>query len=499
MEPHAAELQQYLRGVALRPALKAIWIRCRGFEVGRVRTVSDLRQMQRRLALPWELDVLLREVLRFAARDGGAIIDLQHAVALLRGVITRISADNVHGRDDAIAALFPLAHQQGPWLDIPWDRLCRYLRIFRHEALRGVVEKHLGLKVGDWTMLGLALAELLQKKADFNASSLLELPWMPGSSVKRFLELNTRSIEKTIEAAAKTDIDYGRGWAHAFNTLHERPILFDDAMPDRIYCPSPELLLFRVTNGLYYELIANNDSAFSNGLGLACEGYIGDVLKRTLKGKRCTHHQPKPFDGRNGLEHGTDWVIKDGHGIAFIECKAMRLGYKARSSVPGVHLVADLTRLAKAVVQNYENIERHCARSGRSGIGTQPSRKMYNLVLTLEDWGLSPDVQCMLDDQVRNLLGEKDVSEHLLSACPYKILSFRQFERTAQDIGDTTICAALDARYGKQARRRRYVSLFPLELAEAVPPQVAEAAGLYRLVLGGNKGLRADSRSQVRR
>ena len=157
-------------------------------------------------------------------------------------------------------------------------------------------------------MLGLALAELLQKKADFNASSLLELPWMPGSSVKRFLELNTRSIEKTIEAAAKTDIDYGRGWAHAFNTLHERPILFDDAMPDRIYCPSPELLLFRVTNGLYYELIANNDSAFSNGLGLACEGYIGDVLKRTLKGKRCTHHQPKPFDGRNGLEHGTDWA-----------------------------------------------------------------------------------------------------------------------------------------------------------------------------------------------
>ena len=118
--------------------------------------------------------------------------------------------------------------------------------------------------------------------------------------------------------------------AYKFNPLFEYPLIrpwgnSDQKKPidDKFIAPVPNLVLYRFTTGLYYQL-SNNFKWFTGDFGGVFEIYIGKLLQwYKLKGKVLSEDEineliPK-YKGKK-----PDYVIFHDDGIILIECKATK-------------------------------------------------------------------------------------------------------------------------------------------------------------------------------
>ncbi|KUZ75251.1 hypothetical protein WI37_20050 [Burkholderia ubonensis] len=431
--------------------------------------------------LPWEIELVAREVILNGhlstqnLASGNAFAPWK-AVGLLRELTTKISKEHVHSYDDALAAVAPLIHQQMPWSDDTFSRIARYGQIYRHEPLAEVVQSILGMSLSAWLKLGLTVFSYFSILSSVRRSIFSHVPGLDKQTVEQFFALTASSIED-LRPRMKPQQIYDRQWAYAFNPLRECPINFFRAEPEHIFVPVPQLLLWRVTDGLYYYLIEAGGHRFAKAFGDACEIYVGKVLKVALKGKEVEIHGERPYDSSKGEKAGADWLISDHTGHLFLECKAKRMTLPAKMAGPGESMDKDLRVLAGYIVQNYKNIRdaiRGCV-PGFSSAGLP----VFSAIVTLEDWGLyTSQLEERLQALVEDALQDAGLPTCMTVDHPYKVMSFFQFERHVQDIAKAGIATVSlpDAVYSKAAYRG---CLFPETLAELMP-DMAEAAGFDR-------------------
>jgi len=70
-------------------------------------------------------------------------------------------------------------------------------------------------------------------------------------------------------------------WAYSFNPLRAYPLVHA-GNPRSMMCPAPPILLQRLTDGLYFDLM-RADRGFGNAIGKAFERYVGTVALRIGK------------------------------------------------------------------------------------------------------------------------------------------------------------------------------------------------------------------------
>src|SRR5262245_55212682 len=89
-----------------------------------------------------------------------------------------------------------------------------------------------------------------------------------------------------------------------------------------VICPIPTFLLWRLTNGVYYELL--REPEFSNAYGDAFQGYVGAVLERANTGSLRVYPEAQYQVGKDRRDT-IAWLTEDVSAVLFVESKAKRL------------------------------------------------------------------------------------------------------------------------------------------------------------------------------
>jgi hypothetical protein len=250
--------------------------------------------------LAWELELLVRETILNGTLIGNAnqMSDMGlKAIGHIRRITAAISVAHIHCTDDAVMSLIPLLHQQLQWGDDTFATLNRYIRIMRHTALSEVMERELGISLHDLIKLGLAVAGGLHDASHVSRNVYSLTPDIAPDAAAAFFALITSEIGCLREQTQAWQ-SYDKSWAYTYNPLRGTPLIYATGMPDTLYGPIPQLVMWRITDGLYYDL--RNKPGFSDALGVAYEGYIGEVLNDVLPHSTFKIQPETPYEVKKG-------------------------------------------------------------------------------------------------------------------------------------------------------------------------------------------------------
>ncbi|MCP3020393.1 hypothetical protein [Cupriavidus basilensis] len=251
---------------------------------------------------------------------------------------------------------------------------------------------------------------------------------------------------KTSLAAAQR---YDEGWSHTLNYLEAKPLirLWGDR-PMQFHCPIPELVLRRVTEGLFYDL-AKSDAKYGNAYGVAFQEYVGDVLRAQFKRDSQRVIKEQEYHVNKDRKDGVDWIVSDATGHLMIECKARRMKLDAKMTPDSEHLTGTLNDLANSIVQHYKNV--HDALECKTP-WKPDGLPVYPILVTYEDWYLfAPHVVEYLDSLVLEKLTERGL-QRLLQTSPYTVTSIAEFEKAGQAIAHIGVGPYFSERVKKQHR-----------------------------------------------
>lgn len=419
----------------------------------------------------WELQLLAREVLlrcRGPFFENGVIGSnfVPTSINYIREIKNTLSAKNVNSTDAALRTVFPLFHEQFQWQDEDFlAKAARYWKIFAHPLTKEIVEEDLRMSIRSLYVLGIAIAGSLDNKMEVLWRDYYHTPEVPRDHVERFFKLCSAERDE-LRSQIQAEQKYDRTWALTYNPLRRRPLFYSDERPQIVFGFSSKLLLWRITEGVYYD-IEKCRTGFGKAFGTAFEQYIGDVVKTVFAAPTFRVMAETPFDRKKGHGRaGADWHISDASGHVFIECKTKRIRHAAKTSMDHEDFADDLGKMAKFIVQNYSNI--HEARTGVRPDFPNRDLPFFNVIVTLENWRLAhPLVEPELHRLVVEELERERLPLSLLSSCPYRVFSAQEFEMFSQDaarLGLPSLFAKPES-----VTRGPYRSLFHDEVFQLLP------------------------------
>lgn len=427
--------QDEMRKLSLLPSLYELWRYHQGTTTSGILKLSGPPGFLQIEMYAWELDILSREVLLNAGSQGSNSLrtfpGIMRAVNHIRRINEGLSEREIHSGDDALRAMHPHVHQQIRWQHTRDEaRIFRTFRIFGYPALERVFVDVTGVPVRALFFMGLAIRGALNKDLRFNANQEFTEFGIENEVRDAFFRLVSASDEAIRDQLRQVQ-KYDSRWAYTWNPLESKPFIFmtgDD--PSHLWCPLPTMLFRRITEGLFYDLLKH--PSYSKPYGDAFEAYVGEVLREIFLANKYIIAGEEPYKSKQGIRHGTDWIVSDATANIFIECKTKRMKHDAKTVGEGEVLEAELKDLAKAIAQLYANIDD--ALAGRSQ-WIPNDLPAYPFIITYEDWYLfTPQVVGSLKDLVVAQLRKKGLPVTLLDSMPYFITSISEFEVAAQAI-----------------------------------------------------------------
>lgn len=145
--------------------------------------------------------------------------------------------------------------------------------------------------------------------------------------------------------------------AYEFNPLFEYPLIrpwenSDQKKPidDKFIAPVPNLVLYRFTTGLYYQLL-HNFKWFTEDFGIIFEIYIGKLLQwYKLKGTVLSEDKIKELIPRYTGKI-PDYVIFHDEGIILLECKATKYTQDMYENGLNAKAKSCINQISKGIIQ----------------------------------------------------------------------------------------------------------------------------------------------------
>jgi hypothetical protein len=192
--------------------------------------------------------------------------------------------------------------------------------------------------------------------------------------------------------------------------------------------------------------MSSEPDAFGKALGSSFQGYIGEVLRRSVSNCKLSVLGEEKYGTKKRPEATCDWMLVEGiEAAAYIECKSKRLRLDARMAV-GTALDDELGKLADGIVQLYKTLKDH--KDGRyPNLEFVSGRKQFPIVVTLEEWYLfgEPTLK-KLRDAVRNRMIAQDLSQEWLTNSPYSVMSINEFESAVHIIDQVGVAAFFEGK-----------------------------------------------------
>jgi len=399
---YETRLAKLLAGATLREILILVW------SLDVIRSNNSKRQKYARLRYPkaafgaqpgdeyflapWTLETLVNEALthpslslkakrRLNTREWGAAAELYNTLNNL---------ENAESLDDIpelgmIDSISRIGWRQFGWQTGYWTRN-RFFRAWSlyvfPEANHFFLKKH-GISVERFCYTGFAVASQLVRNPAVSQDSSMSRIGIQDYERDAFFKL-TALPNREARKRAK-DLRKGKGQiAYKPSALRAYPLVtFNREGMRQAYCALPDLLYLRFSDGLFYDLVSNDD--LRRHFGERFEKYTIQI---------CRHYFKEPFSVLEEVSYGSKSkriatpdvrIVQNGKLRVVIECKSRKLPYKVLSSPkPYQDNEAAYQDIVKGIVQ----VWRYAAhtRTGFSKENLTLASDCVGVVLTLEPW-----------------------------------------------------------------------------------------------------------------
>lgn len=458
-------LRNYLRSVSLLPSLLTIY-----HFVQHLQFESPLRPALQYPAFPlrspiqaglfeWTLELLARELILNAPIHADRAIDTWNAYAkagnLIRDIEGKVWGRLPNGGELILYEMVRIAHRQFPWQQRPNRRLiASYLKLYSNPRLADLMQQVFGMTARQLIQVGMSLSGHFMDQPTIRTPIANQVNDVGNEVVARFVARFSRPLPELRSLMQATQV-YDVNWAYAFDPLRSFPMI--QIGEDHLFCPMPTLLLWRITEGIYFDLVKER-AAFDRTFGPAFQDLATDVVAAADLLGRFEALPETRYGTKARPKDSVDLIVQDETGALFIECKASR--FKAQAKVDIVDLAAllgEIDRLAGFVAQVYATLAH--ALSGAYPHWRPDGRPIYPLVLTLDEWLPSGR---MLNDAfeaaIREKLAARGVSGDLLEQHPFTLCSLQEFEMAMQVMAKEGISQVMA---GKTLAERRTWAMGP--------------------------------------
>lgn len=389
----------------------------------------------------WELETIAKEVIinspQYGASHNLANWNyLSRAANRLKALEEKVT--QVYGtQENVLLELHRISHRQFPWQTLPTtEKLIRYWKIY--QPLESYFRQKYEIGFDMYITISMMLFGFYLDHFALVYPPNIEIRRIKQEYFDSFLKYTCRKASE-LAPELKAQLRMNQDYAYAYHSLKASPLVKAYLQNNEyITCPLPTLLLNRTTEGIYFDLIGV--SGFDNAFGRSFQDYIGNYLEKRTEGF-CEVLPEQTYGSRRHKRQTIDWIVTDLEDSAlFIECKTKRMTVGAKAALSDVGLLQnDLRILAEAVVQSYETTIDY-----ENGLYPQlnydPTRQVYILVATLEEWYLFGDkTQRLLEQEVTKIFGEKGLDQSYLQKYPYFIISTENVEIVAELLTKKTI------------------------------------------------------------
>jgi hypothetical protein len=259
----------------------------------------------------------------------------------------------------------------------------------RDYSISNDFEEITGLSIKQFMQIGMALSSA--KRGPFETTGTLSQAWidkgldvginiLKKENIRNFLDVASCDYEKFRSTVDQTllKVRENKFCLYEFNPLKKYP--FIKIHPERWVAPNPDLVIDRITSGIYYDLLDERGKSFTDNFGLIFENYIGILLRSVYPNGKILKEKEYTVK-RNKKKGPADWTILDNSCAILIECK---------SFIPNLHIktiasetdIEDYTkRISGAVKQVYNHINE--IQNGNSDLVQYRSTEYKIVILTL--------------------------------------------------------------------------------------------------------------------
>lgn len=290
--------------------------------------------------------------------------------------------------------------QQLPW-QVHHHTVEDYVRwwfIFDSERLRSIFLARMGVSVKKFCLIGLAWALLLKENVYVSYPTAQSALGLTADDIKAFVNATCASFAQAV-AGAKEIVATGAEVDFRRSNLRQKPIIVV-GHNDQFICPIWQLFLWRITSGLYYDVVA--DVKAPHEIGARYEKYTQELLSSVAVG----------LDVSGEINYGTtkrpklspDCIIHRAGAVEMlVECKAKKLPQVAQHSMIDTReRTISVEELAKGVVQlcRFETALREANVSGFS----RSANEIVLLLVTLDDFIFTgPDITGAIFSRAREI------------------------------------------------------------------------------------------------
>lgn len=333
----------------------------------------------------WEIETLTTECLACPVKHGPRSLDVRNWPAIAEVVRLLRDVGNAEtGMTEPNAVLRNIRRSMSQ--QIPWqvhshtiEDYVRWWSMFQSEKLQSIFAARMGVSLRSFTMMGFSWCLVLKENSYVPYPKAEDALAVTLSDVDAFVEGTCMSLAEA-EAGAKDIVATGAEIDFRRSNLRQRPVIML-GKNDQFICPIWQLFLWRITSGLYYDVVG--DVQAPNEIGKQYEIYTLKLMTAVVR------------DGQviGEINYGTakkpkmspDCIVhREGAVEMLIECKAKKLPQVAQHSmIETKERISAIEELAKGVVQlcRFESALRRSVVADFSA-----SDDLILLLLTLDDW-----------------------------------------------------------------------------------------------------------------
>jgi hypothetical protein len=400
---------------------------------------------------PWVLETIVNEALfypasRVAARrmrntkSWDAFADLLNTIG---------DVENSQSLDDVRQETIVNSIARIAWRQFPWqtgfksaERLFRAWYLYNFPEANQYFIDHYGISLERFCYTGFAATAALQDFPAIIADSSFEGVGISAKERDAFLELAASSAADLRDIVRRDRLNQLQ-IAYAPSQLRRKPlVLIGKGGRNEAFCPLDDLLVYRISDGIYYDLVASDD--LRQIVGQRFESYVAEVTGHYLcpayvvaaEGIYGTRSRPIATPDMRVLSEGS--LIQ-----AIVECKGRRMSFSLRTSPdPYMTNAVDYQELGKGVAQ----IWRYVAdlRRGVTDDGMCIDPNTIGVLLTLDPWlQMSSDTVQSVLDLGREILVNRGIEVFPEDCIPISFVSMDDWEQGLRKISPEGFFKAL--------------------------------------------------------
>ena len=335
---------------------------------------------------PWELETLANELLTTPKHPLYRVMDCRNwdeikvFVALLRE-LENAEYGARHSQPNIFVEMGRIGARQFSWQrgHVGLPQLYRNAFVYGQGECAAYLHESTGLSSADMTYVGFALLSIFYPEPAIRPAHLANQFGISQDTLRRTLCRIARPLKEVRhEARIRRNVDAAT--AYKPSILRQYPCLLVGPRDREMVAPLPNLIVDRVTNGLFYDVIGGGGSV-RDEIGRRFEVYCVSLLNAMLVG---TRFLPEAKYLTPLGEIATPDILmldNDGAVALAIECKASRMGVTARfGEVPAED--RGYEEIAKGIMQLWRFFA-HCRKqitTNRLAVDAQ------GLILTIDEW-----------------------------------------------------------------------------------------------------------------